>query len=49
MPAVLLCLDLSVRDFRMLRRYDADHLKAHIVDMLLRDAKGKLIEALRVV
>lgn len=49
MPAVRLCLDLGVREFRMPRSYDAQHLKAHIVDMLLRDAKGKLIEALRVV
>lgn len=48
MPAVRLCLDLGVREFRMPRSYDIQHLKAHIVDMLLRDAKGKLIEALRV-
>jgi hypothetical protein len=43
-----LCLEIAVRDL-FLRPLDASHTKAHIVDMMLRKAKTKLIEALRVI
>lgn len=43
-----LSIRLCVDEFRMHDRYDKQHLKAHIKDMLLRQMDAKIEEALRV-
>lgn len=41
-------LDLHIDAFEMHRAYDPDHLKLHIVDMMVRDLREKALKAISV-